>query len=144
MLYLTGEVPTNKNHPGRKAIHTGDQSKTVQSARDDADINVIVKRMARTGVMPTTARVPTQGDFTDQVTNYHTAINLIRTAEMEFLKLPAKIRSKFKNDPQNLMDFLVDPQNNEESYKLGLRIKPPEKPEPEVMKVRIVADEAAP
>lgn len=116
--------PTNQYHPGRQVLFTGDQSRTVQSAREDADINVIVRRMTRTGMVPTSVRVPTAGDFSEQVTDYHTAMNMLRTADSEFSKLPAKVRSRFSNSPQQLMDFLADPQNNEESYKLGLRVKP--------------------
>lgn len=116
--------PTNKYHPGRTVVITGDESRTVQSAREDADINVIVRRMTRTGMVPTSARVPTAGDFSEQVVDYHTAMNMLRTAQNEFMKMPARIRSRFSNDPQNFMDFMHDPANMQESYNLGLRVKP--------------------
>jgi len=138
MFFDTGEIPVN-THPGRVKVHTGDQTRTVQSAREDADINVIVRRMMRTGNMPINARVPTAGDFSAQVTDYHTAMNMLRTAQDEFYKLPSRVRSRFQNDPQELMDFLADPQNNDESYKLGLRIKPRvEEPEAPI-KVEVVS-----
>lgn len=126
MNFETGEVVSNRSHPGREAtrIHTGDNTPVSQAAKDDADIKVIVKRMVRTGQLPTAARVPTAGDFSEQVTDYHTAMNMVREADVQFSRLPAAIRSRFANDPQYLMDFLSDPQNNEESYKLGLRVRP--------------------
>lgn len=142
MFFLTGEIPNNIGHPGRKSLYIPPETKTIQSAREDADINVIVSRMRRTGVLPTTARVPTAGDFSEQVTDYHTAMNMVINARNEFNKLPPKLRSRFSNDPQQLMDYLTDPQNNEESYKLGLRTKPPVEPEPAPIKVEVIAPAA--
>lgn len=138
MFYDQEIQPTNAYHPGRETLDTGEHTLTVQSAREDADINIIVKRMTRTGLVPNSARVPTQGDFSEQVTDYHTAMNMVRTANTEFMKLPAKIRSRFQNDPQELITYLSDPLNLEESYKLGLRVKPPvTEPEPPI-KVEVV------
>lgn len=136
MFFETGEAVSNKTHPGRQVWTSAKPTLTIQSAKPDSDINLIVKRMAKTGTMPITARVPTQGDFSEQVRDYHTAMNMIRTAQQEFNKLPAKIRGRFENDPQQLMDYLSDPENTEESYKLGLRVKPPVvEPEPTLVRV---------
>lgn len=138
-MFFNQEIqPSNKYHPGRKTFYSEDPGRTVQSAREDADINVIVKRMRRTGVVPTGARVPMSGDFSEQVTDYHTAVNMLRTAQDEFSKLPAKVRARFSNDPQELMDFLADPQNIEESYNLGLRVKPVVSEEPAPVRVTVV------
>lgn len=143
MDYLNGTVVSNKSHPARKVIHTGDQTKVVQSAKADSDINVIVSRMVRNGGMTISARVPTAGDFSEQVTDYHTAMNMLRTANDEFMKLSPKIRSKFANDPQRLMDYLADPKNDEESYELGLRTRKPA-PEPVLVTVSNPSNPPAP
>lgn len=144
MDFLNARPVSNKAHPGRQTLSTGDETRTVGSAKDDSDINIIVKRMSRTGGMVMVPpRVPTAGDFSEQVTDYHTAMNMLRTAQDEFAKLDPKVRYRFGNDPQKLMDFMADPQNNEESYKLGLRVKPKVVVE-EPIEVRVVNPAGSP
>jgi hypothetical protein len=46
------------------------------------------------------------------------------------MRLDPKLRMRFANDPQNLVDFLDDPENHDEAEKLGLIVreaKPTEK-----------------
>lgn len=98
-------------------------SRTVQSAKDDADINVIVKRFGVTKMMPTSARVPSYGDYTG-VNDFQTAMNVIREAEEAFMTLPADTRSRFGNDPQAYLEFCSNPDNIGEMVKMGLANKP--------------------
>lgn len=100
-----------------------DPSKAVQSQRDEADINTIVRNFGITGKMPENVRVPTYGDF-DVVGDYRTAIEAVRSAEDSFMKMPADVRSKFDNDPQAFLDFCMNPDNLEEMRSLGLAVKP--------------------
>lgn len=90
-----------------------DESRTVQSMKDDADINVIVRRFGVTGVVPVSVRVPEYGDF-DEVFDFQSAMNLIRQAEAAFMQLPAEVRSKFLNSPKNLVDFVSNPSTTKE------------------------------
>lgn len=94
-----------------------DESLTVQDQAED--INELVRKFGITGKMPTTMRMPRSGDFTG-VGTYQEALQAVRDAEMEFLKLPALIRERFKHDPQKLIEFVEDPKNAEEGEKLGL------------------------
>ena len=38
----------------------------------------------------------------------------------DFMELPAQLRSRFNNDPAELIDFLGKEENREEATKLGL------------------------
>lgn len=97
----------------------GEPSKTIQSGKDDADINVIVRRFNVTGQLPPPGRIPQYGDYTG-VTDFHTAMNVVRQAEEAFLSLPAVVRLRFGNDPQQFLEFCQDSKNNDELRKMGL------------------------
>lgn len=96
-----------------------DKSLAKQEFREEADINVIVKRFGLTGQLPPVVRTPQYGDFTG-ITDYHTAVTAVREAEEGFMELPAQIRDRFHNDPQALLEFLADKDNHAEAQKLGL------------------------
>lgn len=96
-----------------------EESLTQQQFAEEADINTIVKRFGLTGEIPGDFQAPMSGDFED-VVDFHTAMNTVRTAQEEFMRLPAQLRFRFNNDPQRMMDFLEVPGNYEEGVKLGL------------------------
>lgn len=96
-----------------------DKSLTQQSAKDECDINVILDRWVRTGDLSTSSSVPQYGDFTG-FTDYHSALNTVIEAQDAFDALPAKLRARFGNDPQQLLDFVQDRDNLEEAVSLGL------------------------
>jgi len=100
--------------------------KVQQQFKDEVDINTIVKRFGLTGEVPTGYRAPMSGDFTG-VNDFHTAMNAVRQAEESFMELPAALRKRFGNDPQELMRFLDDGENRAEAVKLGLVPPAPEK-----------------
>lgn len=105
-----------------------DQSLTQQQFLEESDINFIANRYGLTGEMPTVKEPPAYGDFTG-VFDYQTAQNALRSAQEAFMELPAKIRSRFQNEPQNLLEFLHDEENRDEAVKLGiLTKKTPEAP----------------
>lgn len=96
---------------------------TVQSERDDCDINIIMERFGHGQPVPVNVSTPMQGDFTD-VTDFQSAMNLIIAAEQSFMEMPAKVRARFDHDPQQFLDFLSDDNNRAEAESLGLIIKP--------------------
>lgn len=98
-----------------------DPSLAVQSQRDEADINTIVRNFGITGKLPENVRVPSYGDF-DVVDDYRSAIEAVRAAEGSFMQMPADVRSRFENDPQQFLDFCMNPDNLEEMRKLGLAV----------------------
>ncbi len=96
-----------------------DKSRTRQSEAKDADINNIVARYDRTGVLPTIGR---EGFYADvsQVGDYRDALERVRVADEAFMQLPAKVRAKFDNDAAQFLDWTSDPGNREEMRELGL------------------------
>lgn len=101
-----------------------DQSLTVQSEMEDADINTIVERFGLTGQLPSGVRMPVSGDFTG-VSDYHTAVNMVIAADKAFMEFPADVRKRFNHDPAEMMAFLEDPGNRIEAEKLGLVVPGP-------------------
>lgn len=98
------------------------ESLAVQSAEEESNINTIVRRFGISGELPNNLRMPQSGDFTG-LPDFHAAMNLVRQAQEEFVRVPAEIRAKFNNDPARFMSFLDDESNYDEALKLGL-VKP--------------------
>jgi len=96
-----------------------DPSATLQSFRDDADINCIIARYENTGVLvdPTVpvSRTPEFGDFSD-MPDYQTAQNVIVAANNAFNSLSSKIRERFGNDPAAYFRFVQSLKEGSEEY----------------------------
>jgi phage internal scaffolding protein len=102
-----------------------EESLAIQSAEEESNINTIVRRFGISGELPNNLRMPQSGDFTNAV-DFHTAMNLVRQAQEEFVRVPAEIRARFNNDPARFMAFIEDGSNYEEALKLGLVNKRPD------------------
>lgn len=96
-----------------------DESLAQQHMKDESDINTIVRRFGLTGELPSGVAVPQYGDFSDSI-DYHSAMNLVRSGEEAFMKLPADLRARFSNDAAKFVDFFNDEKNRAEAEKLGL------------------------
>lgn len=108
------------------------ESRTVQSAAAQCDINRIVARAKKTGEWPVSNRRPEYLDVSE-VGDYRESLEKIRYGERLFAGLPSFIRGRFNNDLGELVSFLSDPRNSEEAVKLGLAPAPsvPATPAPE-------------
>lgn len=101
-------------------------SKAKQEFGVESDINVIMKRYITTGQLPmwvqnaqpVFADVSEIGDFAD-------VLRRVTAAKEAFAQLPAHVRSRFQNQPEQLVEFLQDPGNRDEAVKLGLVPAPP-------------------
>lgn len=100
-----------------------DPSLAQQQFLEESDINTIVERFGLNGELPEVVRVPQYGDF-DQVRDFQSAMNAVRQAEEAFMELPAKVRARFENDPQRLLEFVSDQANRAEAQVLGLLKEP--------------------
>ena len=96
-----------------------DESRAIQSAEEESNINTIVRRFGLTGELPSDVAIPRTGDFIG-APDFHTAMNLVRQAQEEFLRVPADIRARFNNDPGRFISFFEDESNRDEAAKLGL------------------------
>lgn len=108
------------------ALITPEPSLAQQQFKDDSDPNVIMAKFARTQDHSLLqVRSPQYGDFTG-IGDYQSALNAVIAAEEGFMELDAKIRSRFNNDPGQLLAFLSDGRNREEAISLGLIDAPAE------------------
>lgn len=101
------------------ALCCDDPSLAQQNFAEECDINRIVETFTRTGQIEPTPLPPQFGDFTG-IRDFHTALNSVLAAQEAFLELAPAVRSRFNNDPQNLINFLEDPANRDEAVELGL------------------------
>lgn len=96
-----------------------EDSLAIQSAEEESNINTIVRKFGLTGELPGQVAMPKSGEFHD-IPDFHTAMNLIRTTQEAFLRVPAEVRARFGNDPQAFMHFVEDNANRDEARRLGL------------------------
>jgi phage internal scaffolding protein len=96
-----------------------DPTLTQQQFKEQCDINNIIKNYHQTGELPLSKKV---GQFLDvsNVQDYQTSLQTVFEAQHAFEALPSKIRSRFENDPQQLIAFVEDDANYDEAIKLGL------------------------
>lgn len=90
-----------------------------QHFKDETDINNILRQFNITGLLPESPLSPRYGDFTG-ISDYQSALNAVIAAESEFEGLPAQIRARFNNNPEELINFLENASNKEEALALGL------------------------
>jgi phage internal scaffolding protein len=98
-----------------------DPSLTQQQFKEEADINVIVDRFMKSGVLPTPASMPQYVDY-EGVFDFQSAMNAVRAADENFMRMDAKIRARFNNSPQEFLEFFANPENTEEAIRLGLAV----------------------
>lgn len=106
------------------ALVCPEPTRTQQQFKDEVDINTIAKNFGMTGRLPENVRMPMFGDFAD-VEDYQTALNAARRAGHSFMQMPAEVRLRFQNDPQQFLEFCSNPANRDEAIKLGLVATPP-------------------
>lgn len=101
--------------------HTKLDSKRItdQSYKKHCDINNVVGQFLKTGIMPTSTKIPQYGDFSDVATLEDTFLT-VNEAREAFYQLPATIRKLIDNDPSKLELFIKNPENKEICLKFGL------------------------
>jgi len=119
-------MPTQKQNEAQPTyrphaiVFKENSSKTQQQFAKDANINNIMGKYTKTGLIP---QDPSKkmffGDFT-RLPDYAQAKNATLEVEQRFMSLPAEIRFKFENNPQRALDFLSDPANKIKAQELGL------------------------
>lgn len=105
-------------------------SRTQQHMKDECDINKIIKRWSKTGVLDHVNSAPARYEFCPRV-DYQESLDLCLRAEEQFSRLPANIRDRFRNDIPSFLDFVQDPNNYDEGVKLGIFKKNEEVKAPE-------------
>lgn len=136
MKFVTrfGEHIKIQEHPLPAEVEGGKTGRTKQSFKDECDINNIMRRFEKTGQITHLNKNAQQyGDFSE-VPEFQEAHHIVmRTAE-QFQALPARVRDRFANSPENFLKFVNDPQNAEEMVALGLATERPMATPPDVKK----------
>lgn len=100
-------------------------SETVQSDKHDADINVIYRKFAKTGLIDSLNSAEVNYMDISEFTDFADAMRNIRVAEMEFMKLPSKVREIFNHDPAEWLDAAHDPEKRQALVEAGFIEGPP-------------------
>lgn len=101
-----------------ETLFTG-EGRTKQAHKAECDINNILARFKRTGVIDFHQKnEPRYGDCT--ALEFQSAQLLIANAKGMFAAMPAHLRARFDNDPAKFLAFVDDPRNRNEMEDLGL------------------------
>lgn len=113
-------VTRRTNGSKRVQIFNLDPSRTDESQGDSTDINNIMARYKRDGYLPQFSGGGVYADVSDIPKSLTEAYSMIKQSEETFSKLPSHIRERFRNNPQDMINFLNDPKNLAEAEKMGL------------------------
>lgn len=120
--------------PRQQIFFTG-TTRCKQSHRDECDINQIMRKFERNGVLEHYNEFAgSYGDFTD-APGFHEAQNIVLDAIDMFSTVPSKIRAEFDNDPSKFLTFTQDEKNKEKLYEMGLATRPFEPPKIDTQRV---------
>lgn len=97
--------------------------RTKQSFKDECDINNIMRKFVRTGVVSHVNRFGARYGFAPAL-EYRDALHIVAEAQLMFAALPAKVRKRFGGDPEEFLAFVQDPANTDEARELGLIMAP--------------------
>lgn len=108
---MTGPVtvkgpPYSKAHkpPAVKLSGFG-KGKTKQSELGQADINLIVAKYDKTGIIPVSKRQAFYADVST-IGDYRSVMERVQEAAEFFMQQPADLRAEFENDPAQFLDFV--------------------------------------
>lgn len=99
---------------------SGGVSMARQEFKDECDINVLMARYQKTGILPESIKEG-EGRFLDCTEyDFQRSMEIVAGASSLFEQLPSGIRTRCDNDPVKLLAFVADPVNREEARKLGI------------------------
>lgn len=111
---------------GSKRVYTNNTlpSKTDQQWKEDCDVNTIIAKFRKTGHVSHVAKGTGRYADVSAIPDLLDAMEQVHAAKHAFQMQPAKVRNYFSNSPNNMLEFLKDPNNKEKAIELGLIDKP--------------------
>jgi len=92
---------------------------TEQSHMKECDVNLILKRFDKTGLITHVQKMEARfGDVTGM--EFKEMQDRVAEAKSVFAELPSKVRARFDNNVEKLLEFMEHPENRDEAIKLGL------------------------
>lgn len=109
--------------PVKVQLASGQPSRAMQSFKDECDINNILRRYQKTGLISHVQRF--QGKYSDlsSVPDYHQAMQIVLDANEAFDSLPSTVRKACNNDPVQFLQLVSDPEKRDQAVALGLMKK---------------------
>lgn len=114
------EFKTAYSNRVRFSINTGDDSLVQQSFKKECDINHILKKYQKTGLVDHVSQFNGKYDDVSQGLDYHNALNVVLSAQAAFESLPSSIRKQFSNNPGEFLNFVENPANYDKMVEMGL------------------------
>lgn len=102
----------------RSGISFAAQGRTKQEFAQECDINNIMSRYLKTGIIEH-VRDGAPQFLEASPLEFQEAMQIVAQAETLFEELPSSIRSRFENDATKLLEFVHDPANVAESVAMG-------------------------
>lgn len=141
-MSMQAKYPKNKR-PRVHPVPTG-ASLAVQSAMDECNINNIMKRYAKTGLIDhVNQHTGEYGDFAD-ATDFLESQIIVQEASNMFNTIPAGVRKHFDNSPSKFLDFVQNEENFDAMVEMGLANYSEDHPAPEPTPVVPTPDPDAP
>lgn len=91
---------------------------TKQNHRNECNINYIMAKFQKTGIITHRTKYELQYDDVSGV-DFQTAMNMVKEGESMFAELPSKERKSFGNDPAKFLEWINNPENQDEMIKRG-------------------------
>lgn len=112
-------------------------SMTKQEFQYECDINNVIKSFSATGMFKHVSANAGLGAYQDlpDAFDFQASLHEVQKAKEAFMTLPAKLRSRFGNDPADFLAFAQDPKNLDEMRTLGLAKPAPPAPPPVEVKI---------
>ncbi len=101
------------------------KSKTKQAHKDECDVNKIIAKYRKTGVLTHLKNNPQNFEFAPNL-DFQESLEYVEKAREQFMELPATIRNKFQNNPADFVAFVENPENKSEMIEMGLLPREPE------------------
>lgn len=110
-----------KTNGGDYRVFNTEPSRTRQEFAEECDINTLMARYERTGVLPANpVGEPFYADFTAVPGDLMETLRLFDDAQKAFMTLPAVVRKEFENNPHYFTEFAADPANLDQMREWGL------------------------
>lgn len=112
-----------KPHRSEPFLTVG-ESATKQSFVEECDINNILREYSKTGQFNHMAQMQREGVYAElpDEMDFQQAMNIVVQSEAAFASLPSKVRNRFHNNPAEFLEFMADPENQDEAIRLGLAV----------------------
>jgi len=99
-------------------------TRTQQQFKDQCNINNILARYEKNGMITHINRNTPHYDDYSKLKSFKDSLDIVHTTHDLFMSLPPKVRSRFQNDPAELISFMNNEANKDEAIKLGLVSQP--------------------